>query len=55
MADSLGVHLATGLMAEVRTADRCRAKGTAAKPVELETKPTDSVARKRGTQHWFEC
>lgn len=54
-ADSLGVNMATGLMAEVRAGDRCRTKGTAAEPVELETKPTDSVLRERGSQHWLKC
>lgn len=53
MADSLGVTMATGLMAEVWAGDRSRAKRTAAEPVELEAKPTDSVSRERGSQHWF--
>lgn len=48
MTDSLGVTMATGLRAEIRTGDRCRAKGTAAEPVEFETKPTDSVSRRKG-------
>lgn len=48
MAHSLWVNMATGLMAEVRAGGRRRAKGTAAEPVELETKPTDSVSRERG-------
>lgn len=49
MANGLWVKVATGVMAEVRAGDRCRAKGTAAEPVELETKPTDSVSRGRGS------
>lgn len=47
VADSLGVNLAMSLMAEVRAGDGCRAKGTAAEPVELETKPTENVSRER--------
>lgn len=54
MADSLGVHVAAGLIAEVRAADRRRAKGTAAEPVELEAKPTDSVSRGNGP-HRLKC
>lgn len=49
MTNGLWVSVATGQMAEVRAGDRCRAKGTAAEPVELETKPTDSVSRGRGS------
>lgn len=55
MADSLRVTVATGLMAEVRTGDGSRAKGTAAEPVEIETKPTKSVLREMGPQHWLKC
>lgn len=54
-ADSLRGTMATGLMAEVRAGDRCRTKGTAAEPVELETKPTDNVPGERKSQHWLKC
>lgn len=52
MADSLRVTPALGLMAEVRTGDRSKAKRTATEPVKLETKPTNSDSRERGSQHW---
>ena len=48
MTDSLRVNMATGLTAEVGTGDRCRSKGTAAEPVELKTKPTESVFEGKG-------
>lgn len=51
MAYSLGVTVATGLEAEVGAGDRSRAEGTTAEPVELETKPSDSVSRERGSQY----
>lgn len=45
MADSLRVTMATSLMAEVSAGDRRWTKGAATEPVELETKPRDSVSQ----------